>query len=219
MNLKSYSIYLFIPLCLIPIAITVYAVNLSFSLGPSMFLAILSLVTICMFSLWCNANYQVIKQKKRAERAEDLFKNKEAEYLSLIENMGGVLYRCDIQGHFTWLSKKCFALTGYTAAELKGKHFTELIVPEWRFKVEEFYFNQNSYRIPETIFRFPIYSKDGYKKWVEQNVVFVYEGDRCLGYQAVVKDVTDTKLGEDLLQETNKKGPLEKSLSDIKRAV
>jgi PAS domain S-box-containing protein len=133
-----------------------------------------------------------------------LLKNKEAEYSSLIENMGGVLYRCDIQGYFTWLSKKCFALTGYTEAELKSKHFTELIVPEWRHQVEEFYFNQNSYRIPETVFRFPIYSKDGYKKWVEQTVVFVYEGPRCLGYQAIVKDVTDTKLGEDLLQEGNK---------------
>jgi len=63
------------------------------------------------------------------------------------------------------------------------------------------------------------YSKDGYKKWVEQNVVFVYEGGRCLGYQAIVKDVTDTKLGEDLLQETNKKGPLQKYPVDIKKAV
>ena len=155
--------------------------------------------------LWCNANIQLAKQKKKTKTAEALLRNKEAEYSSLIENMGGVLYRCDTQGYFTLLSKKCFALTGFTETELKGKHFTELIVPEWRHKVEEFYFNQNSYRIPETVFRFPIYSKDGYKKWVEQTVVFVYEGPRCLGYQAIVKDVTDTKLGEDLLQESNKK--------------
>ncbi len=158
-----------------------------------------------MFYLWCNANQLLAKQTRRAKKAETLFNNKEAQYVSLIENMPGVVYRCNTQGNFTWLSNKCVALTGYTETELKGRHFTELILPDWRYKVEEFYFNQNSYRIPETVFRFPIYSKDGYKKWVEQNVVFVYEENLCLGYQAIVKDVTDTKLAEDLLQETAKK--------------
>lgn len=204
MNLRNYSIYFFIPLCLLPIAITVYTIHSLFSLSSSVLIAIVSIISMGMFLLWCSANIQLAKQKKKTKTAEGLLKNKEAEYSSLIENMGGVLYRCDIQGYFTWLSKKCFELTGYTEVELKGKHFTELIVPEWRHQVEEFYFNQNSYRIPETVFRFPIYSKDGYKKWVEQTVVFVYEGPRCLGYQAMVKDVTDTKLAEDLLQESNK---------------
>ena len=211
MNLRNYSIYFFIPLCVLPIAITVYTIHSIFSVSSSTIIAVISIICIAIFLLWCSTNIQLGKQKKKTQMAEALLKKKEAEYTSLIENMGGVLYRCDIQGYFTWLSKKCFALTGYTETELKGRHFAELIIPEWRQKVEEFYFNQNAYRIPETVFRFPIYSKDGYKKWVEQNVVFVYEGNRCLGYQAIVKDVTDTKLGEDLLQESNKKLDKEKN--------
>jgi len=217
MNLRNYSIYFFIPLCLLPIAITVYTIHSIFSVSSSTIIAAISIISIGLFILWCSANIQLAKQKKKIQTAKALLKKKEAQYNSLIENMGGVLYRCDIQGYFTWLSVKCLALTGYTEIELKGKHFTELIIPEWRHKVEEFYFNQNAYRIPETIFRFPIYSKDGYKKWVEQNVVFVYEGNRCLGYQAIVKDVTDTKLGEDLLQESNKKLDKEKNNSQIQR--
>ena len=217
MRLRNYSIYLFIPLCLLPIAITIYAINYFFSLDKFLVLALSLIISVCLCLLWCHTNDQLIKQKKKTRTAEALLKNKEVEYASLMEHMGAVLYRCDIQGYFTWLSKKCFELTGYTEKELQGKHFTELILPEWRHKVEEFYFNQNSYRIPETVFRFPIYSKDGYKKWVEQNVVFVYEGNHCLGYQAMVKDVTDTKLAEDLLKESNKKSEGEQAKFDIPR--
>jgi PAS domain S-box-containing protein len=127
-----------------------------------------------------------------------------------------VVYRCDHLGNFTFLSKKCFELTGYTNNELRGKHFTFLITDDWKTSVLEFYQYQNSNLIPETIHCFPIVSKDGYKKWVEQTVVLLHDGQYRVGYQGIVTDITDKKLGENLLREANQKLLEEKMHANIK---
>ena len=66
-------------------------------------------------------------------------------------------------------------LTGYTAEELNGKHFTSILDQQWKERVIENYYNQFMNQVDETIYEFPIINKNGYKKWVEQCAVLMME--------------------------------------------
>lgn len=114
----------------------------------------------------------------------------EEKYRKIIEEVGDVVYTSDYKGYFTYINPVSKRLTGYTESEMIGKHFTELIDPEWKEKVVKYYKEQFDNKINETLYSFPIITKSGEKKWVEQTVIQLRAGDRITGHQAVVRDVT-----------------------------
>lgn len=115
----------------------------------------------------------------------------EEKYRKIIEEVGDVVYTSDYKGYFTYINPVSKRLTGYTESEMIGKHFTELIDPEWKEKVVKYYKEQFDNKINETLYSFPIITKSGEKKWVEQTVIQLRAGDRITGHQAVVRDVTE----------------------------
>lgn len=160
----------------------------------SVFVAVGSLILLLL------ALRKINNEIGRRKVAESTAKANETKYRGIIENSAVVIFSTDLEGRFTYVSNKCLELTGYTPAELIGEHFTLLINDEWREEVEAFYKKQFDQLVFETQLRFPIVSKQGYEKWVEQNIVLLKDGDRATGFQSIVKDITETKLGEDLLQ-------------------
>jgi PAS domain S-box-containing protein len=217
MNIRHYAVYLFIPAALLPVCYWLYSLNDFHNFSSAVVSITLGFFALLFFILnHFNQKTRLKEEREKWERLKQSFSIREEEYISLIENTGGVVYRCDHLGNFTFLSKKCFELTGYTNGELRGKHFTFLITDDWKTSVLEFYQYQNSNLIPETIHCFPIVSKDGYKKWVEQTVVLLHDGQYRVGYQGIVTDITDKKLGENLLREANQKLLEEKMQANIK---
>ncbi|MDB5197202.1 MAG: hypothetical protein JWP88_1573 [Flaviaesturariibacter sp.] len=160
----------------------------------SVFVAIGSLILLVLALL--KINREAVLRKT----AETLAKESETKYKGLIENSAVVIFSSDLNGNFTYVSNKCFDLTGYTPEELMGKPFSELVKDEWQEEVYRFYRQQLQEAVFETQLRFPISTKEGYEKWVEQNIVLLKEDNRPVGFQSIVKDITETKLGEDLLQ-------------------
>ncbi|MDB5251656.1 MAG: hypothetical protein JWP27_825 [Flaviaesturariibacter sp.] len=132
--------------------------------------------------------------------AEVVSRESEIKYKGLIENSAVVIFSTDMNGNFQYVSNKCLDLTGYTPEELTGKHYTALVHEDWLPVVQNFYIQQVQNKVVETELRFPIVTREGYEKWVEQNIVLLREAGKPIGFQSIVKDVTETKLGEDLLQ-------------------
>jgi PAS domain S-box-containing protein len=217
LNIRRYAIYLLIPAALLPVCYWLYSLNRFHNFLSSVVPITLGLFASLFFILnHFNQKIRLKTERENWERQKQNFLIREEEYISLLENTGGVVYRCDYLGNFTFLSQKCFELTGYTNDELRGKHFTFLITDDWKTSVLEFYQYQNKNLIPETVHCFPIVSKDRYKKWVEQTVVLLHYGQYRVGYQGIVKDITDKKLGENLLREANQKLLRENIQSNIK---
>jgi PAS domain S-box-containing protein len=125
----------------------------------------------------------------------------EAKYRTIIEEAGDVLYTANAQGSFTYINKRVSKLTGYTAEELIGKHFSVLIAPEWQEKVRRSYQEQFKHRINETIMEFVIHTKTGQEKWVEQVVVMQMEstGIFIKEFQCIVRDISERKKAIHLL--------------------
>jgi len=119
-----------------------------------------------------------------------------------VENISDVVHTSDYKGYFTYINPACKKLTGYTQDELIGKHFSELVAPDWKDRVAEFYLNQFKNKIDETLFSFPILTKSREQKWVEQTVMQLREGNRITGHKSILRDITERKAAEQKLKES-----------------
>ena len=137
--------------------------------------------------------------------AEKALHESEQRYRQIVEKAVDIIYTIDPRGYFTYVSPVAERLTGHSAAGLVGTHFTHLIAPEWKDQVLSFYINQLRERIPETILQFPIVTRGGQIKWVEQTAALVTDGDRVTGFQSVVRDITDRKQLEEQLRQSELK--------------
>jgi len=146
----------------------------------------------------------VIKENSLRRKAESRAVENETKYRNLIENSAVVVYTTDTAGYYTYLSGKCKDFTGFHAEELVGEHFLLLVETAWEQKVQSFYLAQKENRTKETVFEFPIVTKNGERKWIEQSVVLLEEAGEPSGFQCVAKDITERKYGEKLLADAEK---------------
>lgn len=157
--------------------------------------ASIALVFILLILLRLNRDVQLRR------KAQVSLRESEKRYREFIENAGMVSFTSDTNGFFTFISNQVEALTGYTANELTGKHFTFLIEQEHMQEVVDHYRQQYLSKVHETTLKFPIVHKNGETKWVEQDTILLQKNDTLIGYQSVVKDITERTLMNQRLQE------------------
>jgi PAS domain S-box-containing protein len=135
--------------------------------------------------------YRDITEARRGERA--LHESRE-RYRHIIENANEIIYRSDYRGHFTYVNPASIRITGYDEDELIGRHYLELVDPDFREAAQHFY--EHQFRTNERIsyFEFPMITKSGMRTWVGQNVLTVVdENGRVAGYEAIARDITHRK--------------------------
>ncbi|MDE3251503.1 MAG: PAS domain S-box protein [Bacteroidota bacterium] len=128
--------------------------------------------------------------KKKAE--EDVVIS-EAKYRKLIENAGVVMYTTNPVGIINFVNNKVTSLTGYTVEELQGKHFSVLLDAKDVNQVVNFYVSQFTSKTSSTLSDFPIKTKQGETKWVEQSAQLLMEEGEVTGFQCMVTDITEKK--------------------------
>jgi PAS domain S-box-containing protein len=145
--------------------------------------------------------YFINKEISKRKNAQLKASANEEKYKSLISNSTLTVYSTSLDGVFNYASDQCYGLTGYTAEELEGEHYSILIRKDWFEKVHTFYVNQLYSGTYQTTLQFPITTKSGGEKWVEQNTVIISGGGgEYAGFQSFVKDITESKLNQDLLK-------------------
>jgi PAS domain S-box-containing protein len=120
-------------------------------------------------------------------------------YRHIIENATELIYRTDPRGCFTYVNPASVRITGFDEQELLGRHFLELVDPDYRDAASHFYQSQFLTRAPSTYFEFPMVTRSGTRIWMGQNVLTVADGDRVLGYEGIARDITKRKGAEDEL--------------------
>ena len=157
----------------------------------------IAFVLIIFFS-W----YYINKQQKLRVYAVNVAKATETRYKDLVENAAMIVFTTTADGRFMYISGKVNDVTGYTAEELKGKRFIDIIEPEWKDKVAAFYENQIKTKTKETIFEFQIKTKEGETKWVEQNVLRLND-EKHRGFQCYTRDISVKKKAEKIIEEAS----------------
>jgi PAS domain S-box-containing protein len=154
-------------------------------------------------TLLCIRRVRVRQQSDRFA-VESALRESRERYRHIIENANEIIYRADHRGTFTYVNPAAMRITGYNEDELIGRHYLDLIDPDYRDAAAHFYQRQFTTRDASTYFEFPMITKSGLRIWVGQNVLTVLddETDRVVGYEAIARDITERKGIEEELART-----------------
>lgn len=129
----------------------------------------------------------------------------ELRYQRLIESANDIIYECDPFGRFIYVNNLSEKVIGYSPEELMGTSFVEIITPELKKSVTDFYQNQFEQKKTSTYLEFEVLRKDGTKLWVGQNVTTLFDENKneITGHLGVVRDISLKKKYELRLKSVN----------------
>ena len=144
--------------------------------------------------------FKIDEDRKTGKIAKNDLAANELKYKNLIENAGIVMYTTTIDGYITFATGKAFHLTDYDLDELVGMNYSDIIDVEWLEIAQEKYCRQVEKNIDETFLEFAIRTKYGDLKWVEQTAVLITENNIPVGFQCVIKDISEKKEMEEIVR-------------------
>ena len=158
---------------------------------------------------WLSQNYRRFFQRTneleaeliQRQKTEDDLQASEQRYRNMVENAGDVLFIINTEGGFDYINPPGERLSGYSLHEIKGINFLELIPEEWQKRVREFYDQQERRMIPETSFEFPILTRYGETRWVQQTTTLLVDEGEVTGFHGVIRDVTERRLAQEALSQ------------------
>lgn len=152
------------------------------------------------------AGFQAIcRDITELKKAQIALGESEQRYRELVERAGDIIYQTDANGFFTVCNPVASRITGYSREELIGKHFLELVHPEYKKPAERFYGLQFIKKIPETYFEFAAVNRQGQTVWFAQRVQLLTEAEQVVGFQAICRDITELKKARMALEESEKR--------------
>jgi PAS domain S-box-containing protein len=122
-------------------------------------------------------------------RAEEAIRQRERRYRVLVESANDLIYVTDNTGRLTYVNPTAVRTTGYSADELLGMYYLELVRSDARAQVQAHYEGGADGATPP-YFELPIVTREGREIWLGQNVELLREEDRITGVQVVARDIT-----------------------------
>jgi len=124
------------------------------------------------------------------QRMYDTLAAQEALYRNMITRASDIVYRTDRYGHFTYVNPVGLRLTGYALEELQNMHYSELIPPDDRERIVEFFEGAASKRVDRSYLEFPIVSRGGEVHWIGTSLQLMLAGGEPDGFQGIARDIT-----------------------------
>lgn len=138
----------------------------------------------------------IIRDITERKLAEDNLAQSAVRYRTIVEEASDIVYTADSDQKITYINPPGLKLSGFTEEEILGSQITFCVHPDWKEVVKTFYLNQQNEMIRETLFEFPILTKNNEERWVEQTVALLSEGNKVKGFQAIVRDITERKAAD-----------------------
>ena len=127
----------------------------------------------------------------------------EEKYRDLVENINDVVFSTDAQGIITYTSPHV-SRYGFHPEDIISKNILDIVAPEDRSKVLESFTTSSVFgEMPTTILRIP--DGNGHLNWFENVGSARYdETGELIGFNGVLRDVTDRKRAEGTLHKSQK---------------
>ncbi|MCU0576755.1 MAG: PAS domain S-box protein, partial [Desulfobacterota bacterium] len=140
------------------------------------------------------------------KRAEEELRKSEERYRGILDNMEEAYYEVDLQGNFTFFNTRAVNRLGYTIEELSGMNYRQYMNKENAEKVFNAYHRVFLTGEPITGLEWELADKDGRNMFVEASVSLRRDARGTpTGFMGVVRDVTERKLAEEALRESEAK--------------
>ena len=139
-----------------------------------------------------------ITERKKMEEA---LRQSEERYRELFENANDSIYTHDLAGNFISINKAAELVTGYTRDEVIGMNIARILTPESMERARQMIARKVSDG-GQTRYELEIVTKDGHKVLLEVNTRLIYEGGKPVGTQGIARDITERKLIEEALRQS-----------------
>ncbi|MEK7794800.1 MAG: PAS domain S-box protein [Candidatus Hydrogenedentota bacterium] len=141
------------------------------------------------------------------KRMEEELREAERKYRLLAENSVDMIWTCDADGIFTYVSPSCLALTGYSSEEFIGLPIgSYLMRAENPVEIRDRSDQSTRGGWYESYLQFEMIRKDGIHRWFEVDSHAIHNEDGPLAYiQGCSRDITDRKRMEEELREAERK--------------
>ncbi|ADB37706.1 PAS domain S-box protein [Spirosoma linguale] len=148
----------------------------------------------------------VVIDQTSQRQAEHSLQESELRYRSLVDNLKEAVFQTDTFGMWTYLNPAWEEITGFSIAESLGTSFLEYVFPEDQKRNLELFeplmARQKSYCRHEIRY----VSKAGGYRWIEVFArVTVNEDNELTGTTGTLTDITERKLAEEALRESEQR--------------
>ncbi len=115
----------------------------------------------------------------------------EQRYSNLFENANDLLFVTDTDGKFQAVNRAAQRIIGYTAEELIGQHFEDIVAPEHLPRARTARERKLRGDTAMTTYELELVCKDGERVELEVMSQLVHEHGRAVGVQAIARDVRE----------------------------
>lgn len=145
---------------------------------------------------------KVLKQEiAERNRAEELVRESEEKYRSILQSMEEGYYELDIAGNLKFFNDAFCKIVGCPREELYGSHYRLFTDPQDVENVFRAFNNAYVSHKPTKEFKWRIHRKDGARRHLESSVSLTRNSEGLPnGFRGVVRDVTDRNLAEESLK-------------------
>ncbi len=145
---------------------------------------------------------EIRAQLEQIGELQSTLEARERQLRELVDTASDMIYELDEHGRFAFVNPVLQSVTGYTQSELMAMPYWELIHPEERERVVQFYLDQRKNLNEHTFLRLSIITKNGSRVWVDQNVRMFFRGAWTYKVSVVARDVTPLREAENRLAES-----------------
>ncbi len=137
-----------------------------------------------------------ITEQRQAQKA---LRESEERYRELFENSRDAIYVHDLGGRYLSVNRAAEELSGYSRAEIIGKHYSNFVSPRHLRDARESFCLKLDTPI-ETSYEAEVVCKNGTRRPVEVNSRIIMRDGVAIGIQGTVRDITDRKRAQEALQ-------------------
>ncbi len=145
----------------------------------------------------------IAERKTLQTKSEEALRNSEEKYRALVENLNDAVFTVDTRGYFTYMSPAVERFSHYTAEELVGQPFSQLIhpndLPYLTANVERALAGQPGSD------EFRAFDKDRQIRWMRTSSRPLFEGGQVVGLTGIMTDISERKRAEQVLQQSELK--------------
>ncbi|HET6647369.1 MAG TPA: PAS domain S-box protein [Pyrinomonadaceae bacterium] len=134
-------------------------------------------------------------------KAEWALRDNEERYRELFENANDIIYTHDLSGNLTSLNRSGERITGYSWVEAARMNIADVIAPEHLELARQAIANKATGKAA-TVYELDIIAKDGRRVHLEVSTRVIKRGGKAVAVQGIARDLTERKLSEDALRES-----------------
>lgn len=150
--------------------------------------------------------YSVARDATEIKKAQEKIRNNEKRFQTLLQNSNEGLALLSADGEVIELSPSAIKILGLTAKEASGKLLTsDLVHPEDLPILEEAFNRAKNNHLDVPTVEYRLYMPDGGHKWIEATIQNQLKEPAVEANVIIFRDITERKLSEIALQESEEK--------------